>query len=153
MSDNSSDASTNTPSVNDTTAAVSGQMSGQPTGLVETTFAETIGLSMHNAITSQQSSQMTTAASVTNACARLLQTGVPVRKAPAKKEKKPQEPAAEPEQAAPKGENKPEDKPKKKFNIMNFLKPKSKSEDSTERTGDANADSANGADSSTEAKS
>lgn len=153
MSDNSSDASTDAPSGNDTTAAVSGQLSGQPTGLVETTFAETIGLSMHNAVTSQQSSQMTTAASVTNACARLLQTGIPVRKAPAKKEKKPKEQAAEPEQAAPPSDKNQDEKPKKKFNIMNFLKPKSKSEDSAERTepttGEAGADSND----STEAKS
>ncbi|MGF1714547.1 RebB family R body protein [Photobacterium chitinilyticum] len=48
--------------------------SSQPTELVETTFAETIGLSMHNAVANQQQSQMTTAASVTNACARLLQS-------------------------------------------------------------------------------
>ncbi|KJY75674.1 RebB family R body protein [Vibrio nigripulchritudo] len=48
----------------------------QPTSLLETTLADTLGLSMHNAVTSQQQSQMTTAASVTNACARLLQTQV-----------------------------------------------------------------------------
>ncbi|WP_367990652.1 RebB family R body protein [Vibrio sp. NTOU-M3] len=48
--------------------------SPQATGLLETTLADTLGLSMHNAITNQQQSQMTTAASVTNACARLLQT-------------------------------------------------------------------------------
>lgn len=48
--------------------------SAQPTSLLETTLADTLGLSMHNAVTSQQQSQMTTAASVTNACARLLQT-------------------------------------------------------------------------------
>ncbi|MDW6001895.1 RebB family R body protein [Vibrio mangrovi] len=46
----------------------------QPTSLLETTLADTLGLSMHNAITNQQQSQMTTAASITNACARLLQT-------------------------------------------------------------------------------
>ncbi|PKF80449.1 hypothetical protein CW749_05875 [Vibrio sp. vnigr-6D03] len=48
----------------------------QPTSLLETTLADTLGLSMHNAVTSQQQSQMTTAASVTNACARLLQTQI-----------------------------------------------------------------------------
>ena len=153
MSDNSSGASTDAPSGNDTTAAVSGQLSGQPTGLVETTFAETIGLSMHNAVTSQQSSQMTTAASVTNACARLLQTGMPVRKAPAKKEKKPKE-TAQAEPAAPKADKEPEEKPKKKFNIMNFLKPKGKSTDSAERTEPTTSQSnSDENDSSTEVKS
>ncbi|NOI27093.1 RebB family R body protein [Vibrio coralliilyticus] len=48
--------------------------SSQPTSLLETTLADTLGLSMHNAVSTQQQSQMTTAASVTNACARLLQT-------------------------------------------------------------------------------
>ncbi|MFM2480554.1 RebB family R body protein [Celerinatantimonas sp. YJH-8] len=48
--------------------------STQPTTLLETTLSDTLGLSMHNAITNQQQSQMTTSASVTNACARLLKT-------------------------------------------------------------------------------
>lgn len=46
----------------------------QPTSLLETTLTDTLGLSMHNAVTNQQQSHMTTAASITNACARLLQT-------------------------------------------------------------------------------
>lgn len=50
------------------------EFSVQPTGMVETTFAETLGLSMHNAILSQQNSQMIAQASITNACARLLST-------------------------------------------------------------------------------
>lgn len=54
--------------------------SAQATGLAETTFAETIGLAMHNAVLSQQNSQMMTQASVTNACARLLK--VPSLNAP-----------------------------------------------------------------------
>ena len=105
------------------TPAVSNPFSGQPTGLVETTFAETLGLSMHNAVTTQQSAQMTTAASITNACARLLQTPVP--SAPAKKEKKPEK-AAAPE-TTPEAPPEPP-KAKKKFNLMNFLKPKKKTE-------------------------
>ncbi|WP_318409206.1 RebB family R body protein [Photobacterium leiognathi] len=48
------------------------QFSEQPTTITETTMAETVGLSMHNLVANQQQSQMTTAASVTNACARLL---------------------------------------------------------------------------------
>ncbi len=53
--------------------------SNQPTGLVETTLAETLGLSMHNAVSNQQSAQMTASASITNACARLLQAPVPAK--------------------------------------------------------------------------
>ena len=68
-----SDINSNGPNNEDTLAAHNNPFSSQPTGLVETTFAETIGLSMHNAVTNQQSSQMTTSASITNACARLLQ--------------------------------------------------------------------------------
>lgn len=58
----------------------------QPTSLLETTLADTLGLSMYNAITSQQQSQMTTAASVTNACARLLQTQTSVMPASSRKD-------------------------------------------------------------------
>lgn len=53
------------------------QPSANATVLVETSLAETLSLSMHNAIINQQNSQMTTAASVTNACARLLQVPFP----------------------------------------------------------------------------
>ncbi len=119
-----------TDTTDNVTPAVSNPFSGQPTGLVETTFAETLGLSMHNAVTTQQSAQMTTAASITNACARLLQAPVPA--APAKKEKAP-----EPEPAPAATEAPTEPPPaKKKFNIMNFLKPKKTTDDTTttERT-------------------
>lgn len=54
----------------------------QPTSLLETTLIDTLGLSMHNAVTNQQQSHMTTAASVTNACARLLQTKTTVTSPP-----------------------------------------------------------------------
>ena len=153
MSENSSGTGTDAPSANDTTAAVSGQLSGQPTSLVETTFAETIGLSMHNAVTSQQSSQMTTAASITNACARLLQTGVPVKKAPAKKEKKAKEPEAQPEQAQPESDKNQDAKPKKKFNLMNFLKPKNKNTQDAERTEPTALDASSNGDDNSEGKS
>ncbi len=46
--------------------------SEQPTTIAETAMAETIGLTMHNLVANQQQSQVTTAASITNACARLL---------------------------------------------------------------------------------
>lgn len=70
--------------------------SNQATGLLETTFAETLGLSMHNAVSNQQSSQMTTSASVTNACARLLQAPTVARSTAEKLESVP-ESAAQPE--------------------------------------------------------
>lgn len=49
----------------------------QATTMVDSTFAETIGLSMHNAVTSQMNAQMAASASVTNACARLLKAAPP----------------------------------------------------------------------------
>ncbi|GLT18708.1 hypothetical protein GCM10007938_24890 [Vibrio zhanjiangensis] len=48
------------------------KFSDQPTSIAETTLSETIGLTMHNLVANQQQSQVTTSASVTNACARLL---------------------------------------------------------------------------------
>ena len=84
-----SDINSNGPSKEDTLAAHNNPFSSQPTGLVETTFAETIGLSMHNAVTNQQSSQMTTSASITNACARLLQTPAPANLEPKSKKSTP----------------------------------------------------------------
>lgn len=105
------------------TAAVSNKFSEQSTGLVETTLAETLGLSMHNAITNQKSSQMTTAASITNACARLLQANIVGKTQPKK-------PAAEPPVTIETSEPEPTEdaepiSKKKKFNLKNFLKPKS----------------------------
>ncbi|KGJ87964.1 RebB family R body protein [Colwellia psychrerythraea] len=104
--------------------ATNNPFSNQPTGLVETTFAETLGLSMHNAITNQQSSQMTTSASVTNACARLLQTPTHISRAtsPAVTEKV--VPVAVTEEIEP--EKNVEDAPpaKKRFNIMAMFKRK-----------------------------
>ncbi|HBN6205847.1 TPA: RebB family R body protein [Vibrio parahaemolyticus] len=44
----------------------------QRTTFSDATFSETIGLAMHNAITNQQQSQVTTAATVANTCAKLL---------------------------------------------------------------------------------
>jgi len=111
---------------------VSNPFSNQPTGFVETTFAETLGLSMHNAITNQQSSQMTTSASITNACARLLQAQTPIpksKKAPVSKavaEKVVSTDSAEKKESEMNNEN--ESAPKKRFNIMGFFKRKNKNE-------------------------
>ena len=65
------------------------KFSEQPTTIAETTMAETIGLSMHNLVANQQQSQVTTSASVTNACARLL--AIP-QASPTKPEPKPEAP-------------------------------------------------------------
>jgi len=111
---------------------VSNPFSNQPTGMVETTFAETLGLSMHNAITNQQSSQMTTSASITNACARLLQAQSPMtksKKASVPKvvsEKVSSTEATEEIESEVNNENK--STPKKRFNIMGFFKRKNKNE-------------------------
>ncbi|KZN35404.1 RebB family R body protein [Pseudoalteromonas luteoviolacea] len=97
--------------------------SQQATSMTETTLAETLGLSMHNAVTSQQHAQMTTAASITNACARLLKT--PNSSQAADKNKPPaEEPTEEAMVAEPKEEaqNKKEKKPR--FNLFRFGKNK-----------------------------
>lgn len=48
--------------------------SAQPTSFIETTFAGSLGISMHNEVSAQQSSRLTSLASTTNACKLLLQT-------------------------------------------------------------------------------
>lgn len=105
--------------------------SNQSTSLLETTLSDTLGLSMHNAVTTQQQSQMTTAASITNACARLLQTQAkPSGIAPAVDEDKSEEkeePTVAVEQPQPAEEEQPQ--AKKRFNLMNFLKRKKGGDD------------------------
>ncbi|CAG8999209.1 MAG: hypothetical protein CENE_01178 [Candidatus Celerinatantimonas neptuna] len=102
--------------------------SPQPSTLIETTLADTLGLSMHNAIVNQQQSQMTTAASVTNACARLLQTQSITNTTTTDSEQidvediEPQEPQPEPQ------------KIKKKINLWRFLKGKPKKKKTTNQT-------------------
>ncbi|KZN13039.1 MULTISPECIES: RebB family R body protein [Marinomonas] len=98
----------------------------QPTGLLETTLTDTLGLSMHNAVTNQQQSQMTTAASITNACARLLKTQSVVAK-PKAAEKAPaaenntKQASHEARASIPPEEPKPK---KKALNVKGFLKGK-----------------------------
>lgn len=100
--------------------------SNQSTGLLETTLADTLGLSMHNAVSSQQQSQMTTAASVTNACARLLQTQAkpsnfgPVEDAEPAIVVTAEDRLGRSMANEPSTEEEPE--PKKKFSLMGFLK-------------------------------
>ena len=52
--------------------------SEQPTSLIETTLVETLGLSMHNAVSTQQSSQVQGNAAVANTMSMLL--SIPSRK-------------------------------------------------------------------------
>lgn len=104
--------------------------SNQSTSLLEVTLSDTLGLSMHNAVSNQQQSQMTTAASVTNACARLLQAKEktkPSNDASLKTEKKEQaltvtrdEQLGRDRKAKTPVEEKP--KQKKRFSLMRFLK-------------------------------
>lgn len=109
--------------------ATNNPFSNQPTGLVETTFAETLGLSMHNAITNQQSSQMTTSASVTNACARLLQTPTNITRSASQAVTEKVIPAEVEDEIQP--EQGIEDTPpaKKRFNILGIFKRKNKDQD------------------------
>ncbi|KZN46957.1 RebB family R body protein [Pseudoalteromonas luteoviolacea] len=97
--------------------------SQQATSMTETTLAETLGLSMHNAVTSQQHAQMTTAASITNACARLLKTPNPTQAAEKDKEK-PQEAADEAMVAEPVEPEPSKQEKKPRFNLFRFGKNK-----------------------------
>jgi hypothetical protein len=105
--------------------------SQQSTSMVETTLAETLGLSMHNAITNQQSAQMTTSASITNACARLLQTPTYLPSTQAQKSTAPLQlpPVSETEIEDVELEEKDEPQEvtqKKRFNLFKFLGKKPK---------------------------
>lgn len=104
------------PNNNPHSPSVSGAMSEQTTSMVETTLVDTLGLSMHNAVTSQQNAQITTAASITNACARLLQAGAPAgAPAASPQEAEPAEPGTPPTQE----EQPPEEK--KRFSMKSLL--------------------------------
>ncbi|WP_216825044.1 RebB family R body protein [Agarilytica rhodophyticola] len=103
--------------------------SSQATGLVETTFAETLGLAMHNAVTNQQNSQMTASASITNACARLLQSPTPKKPKPKSKALNDNESSKEIDSEDGKDDkNALSKKPKSWLNVKNFMKRKPKDE-------------------------
>lgn len=92
--------------------------SAQPTSLLETTLIDTLGLSMHNAVVNQQQSHMTTAASITNACARLLQTKAIIPSAPKEEDAKPEAAA----NAIPPPTPKEPKKEQGKLSVLGFLK-------------------------------
>ncbi len=120
-----SDSNSNTPKASSSEDGVElyRPYSAQPTSLVETSFAGSLGLSMHNEVSGQQSARLTTLASTTNACKLMLQSKVRVQKPPKKEE----------EVAEVQEEN--TDLPKKKFNLKNFLK-RDKKEPSVEVSDD-----------------
>lgn len=109
-----SDTNSNTPTTPPSEDGVElyKPFSAQPTSLIETSFAGSLGLSMHNEVSGQQSARLTTLASTTNACKLMLQSRVQPPPPPPKKEEPEVEEAVE--------EN--TDPPKKKFTLKNFLK-------------------------------
>lgn len=73
-----SDATTNdviTDSVTQTNTLLTGLAAPHGMALVDITSAETMGMAMHNAISAQQNAQLTTNASVTATCAKMLSIG------------------------------------------------------------------------------
>jgi len=72
MVDDSSVNDQVTDSVTQNISLLTGSAASQGVGMVDVVSAETIGMFMHNAITSQQNSQLTSNASVTATCARML---------------------------------------------------------------------------------
>ena len=67
-----------TDSVSQANAMVVGAASSEAMSLLDLVSAETLGMSMHNAVTAQQNAQMSTNASITASCARMLQAQSPV---------------------------------------------------------------------------
>ncbi|GLT18550.1 hypothetical protein GCM10007938_23290 [Vibrio zhanjiangensis] len=66
----------NPPNQNPEPNTTTSPFSQQGTKLTDSTFADTIGLAMHNAINNQQQSHVTTSATVASTCARILATSV-----------------------------------------------------------------------------
>lgn len=62
-----------TDSVSQTNTMLIGSAASEARSLLDLVSAETLGMSMHNAVTAQQNAQMSTNASVTASCARMLQ--------------------------------------------------------------------------------
>jgi len=65
-------------SVADVVTLNSGHAPAQSAAMLDVVMAETIGMSMYNAISRQQSSSMVGSAAVTSACAKMLQTPFPI---------------------------------------------------------------------------
>jgi hypothetical protein len=72
-----SDGTMNTRIVDSVTTnatLLTGQAPSQAFGILDTVMAETLGMSMHNAVMRQQADGMVSAAATTAACAKMLQT-------------------------------------------------------------------------------
>jgi hypothetical protein len=65
-------------SVADVVTLNSGHAPAQSAAMLDIVMAETIGMSMYNAVSRQQSSSMVGSAAVTSACAKMLQTPFPI---------------------------------------------------------------------------
>lgn len=65
-------------SVADVISLNSGHAPAQSAGMLDVVMAETMGMSMYNAVSRQQSSSMVGSAAVTSACAKMLQTPFPI---------------------------------------------------------------------------
>jgi hypothetical protein len=65
-------------SVADVVTLNSGHAPAQSAAMLDVVMAETMGMSMYNAVSRQQSSSMVGSAAVTSACAKMLQTPFPI---------------------------------------------------------------------------
>ena len=81
-----------TDSVTQNNTLLTGIAAPQGMALVDIASAETMGMAMHNAISAQQNAQLTTNASVTATCARMLAITPPMPAPPAVAEKDPPPP-------------------------------------------------------------
>lgn len=72
----SNDATVNSQIVDSVTGLVTllaGQSAASAMGMLDVVMTETLGMSMHNAVTRQQNNHMTSSAAITAACAKMLQ--------------------------------------------------------------------------------
>jgi len=77
MADDGTVNSQITDSVTQVVSLLTGEAPSQSMGMLDTVLLETLGMAMHNAVSRQQHSHMTSAAAVTAACARMLQARPP----------------------------------------------------------------------------
>ena len=101
--------------------------SAQPTTLIETSLAGSLGLSMHNEVSNQQSARLASLASTTNACKMILESKLARKQAESPKDEPKASESAEVDQGPPQ-------KPKSRLNLGKFLERKKPAE-----TADASA--------------
>jgi hypothetical protein len=76
-----------TDSVSQVNMMVNGSSATQALGMTNITGAETMGMSLFNAITAQQNAQTSSSAATTASCAKMLQTPTPVAQVMSDKDK------------------------------------------------------------------